>query len=311
MQNLVQSNALYNVSPLPTYMGSGDGALTFLFAPDLLLEANIVQGNAAVFGAGVCLRSCFAARVQNNVIVNNLAYDFSGFGGGGEGGGLLCDVNVNATGNVVIANNTLVGNNAPPTFLGHFGGGMAVTLYTNGLILANNIVASNSSGIWRYPYLSYQPVLQHNCVNNSNANNYVNLSAGPTDIQADPQFVNRAVGDFHLLPSSPCINGGTNSVVSPGESDFDGQLRVAGGIVDIGADEFGSGLPFSLNLRLDAGQPRVGLRGETNRVYVVEASPNLRDWTAISTNQMTNAFFEITDPDVVAGNRFYRVFLKP
>ena len=168
MHNLVQTNALYTNSP---YMGSGDGALTFLFAPDLLLEANTVQGNIAVYGAGVCLRSSYAARVRNNIIVNNLAYDFSGFGSGGQGGGLLCDVNVNATGNVVIVNNTLVGNNAPPTFLGHFGGGMAVTLYTNGLILANNIVVSNSSGIWRYPYLSYQPVLQNNCVNNSNANN--------------------------------------------------------------------------------------------------------------------------------------------
>ena len=215
VHNLVQTNALYTTSP---YMGSGDGALTFLFAPDLLLEANHIQGNVATFGAGVCLHSSFAARVRDNVIVDNLAYDFSGFGGGGQGGGLFCDVNVNATGTTVVVNNTIVGNNAPPTLLGHMGGGVAMTLYTNGLIFANNVVVSNSSGIWRYPYLSYQPVLQNNCVNNSNAN-YISLSGGLGDIQADPQFVNRAGGDFHLRPGSPCIDAGT--AANAPETDFD------------------------------------------------------------------------------------------
>lgn len=309
-RNLIQTNALYNSLPLPTYMGSQNGALTFLFAPDLLLEANTVQGNTAVFGGGVCVLNAFAARVQNNVIADNLAYDFSGFGSGGEGGGLFCEVNVNATGDVVIANNTIVGNNAPPGFLGHFGGGLALTLLTNGLTIANNIVVSNSSGIWRYPYLNYQPVLQNNCVNNSNAN-YINLPAGTGDLQADPQFVSRATGNYHLISNSPCIDQGTNRVVQPGESDFDGQLRIAGSAVDIGADEFGSWLPFGLSLRLDAGQSRIALTGEANRTYVFEASPNLADWTAFSTNQTSGPFLEVTDPHPVAGNRFYRVWLRP
>lgn len=241
VQNVVQSNRLYNISPLPAYMGSGDGAVTILFAPDLLLEANTIQGNIADFGAGVCLRSCFAARVQNNLIWDNLAYDFSGFGGGGQGGGLLCDVGIVTTGAVVIANNTIVGNRAPPSLLGDFGGGLALTLYTNGLILANNIVASNSSGIWRYPYLSYQPVLQNNCVNNSNAN-YLNLSAGAGDIQADPQFANPAAGDFHLRPGSRCIDAGTTT--NAPATDFAAVARPLDGdgngaaVFDLGAFEF-------------------------------------------------------------------------
>ena len=205
------------------------------------MEANTIQGNIAVSGAGLCLLSPLRGPGAEQPHRGQSGLGLQRLRSGGQGGGMLCDFNVNATGPTIIANNTIVGNNAPPNFLGHFGGGIAMTLYTNGLILANNIIASNSSGIWRYPYLSYQPVLQNNCLNNSNAN-YVNLTAGAGDIQADPQFVNRAAGDFHLLSDSPCIDAGTSA--NAPASDFDGVARPldgnANGVAafDMGAFEF-------------------------------------------------------------------------
>ena len=52
-------------------------------------------------------------------------------------------------------------------------------------------------------------------------------------------FVNQAGSDYHLQASSPCINSGNNTYAT-GTNDLDGNLRITGGTVDIGAYEFQS-----------------------------------------------------------------------
>ncbi len=343
-RNVVQTNALYSHAA-PVYMGSGDGALTFLFAPNLLVEANTVQGNIADYGAGLCLNLPFAARVRNNLILDNLAWDYSGFGSGGWGGGIKCDLGLNATGAVVIAHNTIVGNSAPPTFLGHFGGGIALTPNTNGIILANNIVASNSSGIWRYPYVSHQPVLLNNCVHDNSGVNYTNLAPGLDDLQADPQFVNRATGDFRLLATSPCIDAGTNLFAAA--EDFDAVPRPldgnADGIArcDMGAFEFahahvdadGDGMSDAAEIvagtnptdPASALQLSAGLISSANRIalcwssvagrsYHIEFKPRLdptETWhTAVSNLSGAGHLLEWQDTTTEAGSRWYRLGVK-
>ena len=48
-----------------------------------------------------------------------------------------------------------------------------------------------------------------------------------------------AAGDVHLSAASPCVDAGDPAYVPlPGETDFDGQARVFGPAIDMGADEF-------------------------------------------------------------------------
>ena len=68
---------------------------------------------------------------------------------------------------------------------------------------------------------------------------------GPaSSITNAPIFVNMAVGDFHQQTNSPTINDGSNSALAPATHfvpitpDLDGNPRIVGGTVDIGAYEY-------------------------------------------------------------------------
>jgi hypothetical protein len=62
-------------------------------------------------------------------------------------------------------------------------------------------------------------------------------SGGLGNITYEPLFVALNVGNLHLQTSSPCINSGYNAY-APGSTDLDGNSRISGGTVDMGAYEF-------------------------------------------------------------------------
>jgi hypothetical protein len=67
---------------------------------------------------------------------------------------------------------------------------------------------------------------------------YGSYNYGINNFTNAPLFVN-PTNNFHLQPSSPCINAGKN-IYASGTNDLDGNPRIAGGTVDIGAYEYQS-----------------------------------------------------------------------
>ena len=88
-----------------------------------------------------------------------------------------------------------------------------------------------------------------------------NLSANPGtgNISADPVFIQttapNASGYYRLAVNSPCINAGDPAYTpAPGETDIDGEPRVAGVRIDMGADEIGNIIPPDTQISTGPGE---------------------------------------------------------
>jgi hypothetical protein len=82
-----------------------------------------------------------------------------------------------------------------------------------------------------------------NCVSFSNCCFSPVLTSSPpfiiatNNITADPQFVDRAAGNYRLKTSSPCVNAGVNQSWMTNAYDLDGQRRIFYRTVDMGCYE--------------------------------------------------------------------------
>ncbi len=180
------------------------------------LDANLVLGNTSLGeGGGIAIRfNSSPVTLTNHMIAHNSAAL--------DGGGMY----IYAGNAVRFINNTLVDNN-------HGSGKVGVALLSSlPVTLTNNVIVGHSVAI------SVAAGSTAVLTRNDYWDNTIGVSgqiSGATDMTLDPQFEDRAAGDYHLALNSAVIDKGDDSVSVP--FDFEGDPRPRGGKMDIGADE--------------------------------------------------------------------------
>ncbi|NCC50614.1 MAG: choice-of-anchor D domain-containing protein [Spartobacteria bacterium] len=142
--------------------------------------------------------------IRNCVIAGNTATE--------SGGGVMAGDGIECS--------TLVGNQA------NTGGGLWQ-------VKAINCVIAHNSALFNADYAACESLIS--CITTTNGT----VESLTNTLFADPRIV--SVADPHLLPGSPAIDAGTNLVWILEDVDIDGEPRLNGGGIDIGADELWAG----------------------------------------------------------------------
>lgn len=169
--------------------------------------------NGMGFGPGGGIRIVNSSPIiMNNIIAYNTAE---------SGGGISCNEAY-----PVAVNNTIFGNYASSAGGGihTFGGGAPE--FSNSIIWGNTSPFGPGT-VW----VGAKPVITYS--------NCQDMFVGEGNIYADPEFVDPAGLDFHLLYTSPCRDAGTKGLTLLPLFDHEMDPRQDGdGLWDMGADEF-------------------------------------------------------------------------
>jgi hypothetical protein len=246
----VVSGCIISNNTVAPVSGEADGGGIYAGYSSLLFDNCLVKSNAATIGAsyggGIYMDGYTTMTVLNSVIANNRCTGSSRYGGGVygyytySGYSLLrnCLVVGNTTTNgagtsgtgdglqfygAAFLENCTVANNAGQG-IDRQHGGFTVTV-TNSIIWGNGDDIYDSQGGGSNVKLGWSDI-------EDGDSNGVNGC-----ISVDPRFVNTNAANYHLVGGSPCLNTGTNQVWMGVAIDLDGNKRLAGARVDMGAYE--------------------------------------------------------------------------
>jgi len=161
-----------------------------------LKNVNIINNSAGTHGGGIRCQDNSSPSLENVLIANNTALQ--------KGGGLHCRENSNPSlVNVTITNNSAgdvcggiyIRDNSNPILMN--------TLLWNNTLQQIYFISDNNPSTITISYSDIQDG-QDSIVTNDNGT----VIWGDGNIDVDPVFVDTANGNYHLLASSQCINGG-------------------------------------------------------------------------------------------------------
>lgn len=245
---LVEDNIISNNQQRKDcFGGSGGGGIAVRGAGSAEIRGNTISGNSHSYGGAIWLFAAGTPQVVGNTLDNNSA------SGGGGGFDIVNLSQVRMIQNVIRRNTggpgtvgdgidwTSPTGEIPPIVLNNtfvHNGEIEILLWgTNGsAIFANNLVLANSAGTAIHCSSLGNPTPVHFVNNNVFAPGgtaYGGICSSPVgmggNISADPLLANAAGGNFHLLPGSPSIDAGNNSLDALPDFDFDGFARIVDG----------------------------------------------------------------------------------
>ncbi|WP_420799951.1 choice-of-anchor Q domain-containing protein [Paenibacillus urinalis] len=250
---IISGNKVYNITAnynpsygqtLPNKSNSA-GGIYVDGGKDSIIERNYSFGN----DIGIELASEHYGKatsgitVRSNVVYNNR---YTGIAVGGY------DEDRGSTTDSTIINNTFFNNNT----LNDGSGQLLLQNYTHDNVIMNNIFhagqldvfisneyTSNSGNVVDYN-LYYSPVGTDDSLWTWKDKEYAGLESyrkatnnDKHSIFTDPQFVNMQLENLHLQKSSPAIDVGMTHMSIENTLDIDGNNRIQGDMVNIGADE--------------------------------------------------------------------------
>ena len=204
-----QGSVLYGFSIINGNAASGGGILCEQSSP--LISNCVLRENLADDGAGLyCYQS--SAVVRNCSIIDNVSLRDGGGVCVGDGSG------------VAIINCTIAGNSAENNGGGIYGGGLLSDVTVSNCVIWGNVGGELTPG--------------ESCIMTASYSDVRGGWEGAGNIDDDPLFVEPNEGDYRLPVCSPCVDvGDPNFAGEPNETDIDGNQRVMGGGVDMGAYE--------------------------------------------------------------------------
>jgi hypothetical protein len=226
----------------------------------------VFTANAGFFGGGAYQGALFNCLLTNNyaqqgggayqaalshcTLVRNTSGGLAS--GGGAYGCVLsgCLIVSNAGSGVLqctLENCAIVGNSVTVGIGASRGGGAIGSTLSNCTVAANGVYNLGGTGGGTSGCTNYNCIIYYNTaasLPNDDGTSSMNyccttplFGSGNGNISTQPRLVNPTLLNVHLLTNSPCINAGKNSyVTSP--TDLDGNPRIAGGTVDMGAYEY-------------------------------------------------------------------------